>query len=107
MMIGARAKVGCKPFKTDHEEQIKLVSSFDWIDLNALYGIDEELRELVRGSMFIDEKRCDALCRALKSRVDMLTDVVNEQRTSYAVDDCQGDVKEDIAYSGLDDDMER
>lgn len=107
MMIGARAKVGCKPFKTDHEEQIKLVSSFDWLDLNALYGIDEELRELVRGSMFIDEKRCDALCRALKSRVDMLTDVVNEQRTSYAVDDCQGDVKEDIAYSGLDDDMER
>lgn len=105
MMIGARAKVGCKPFKTDHEEQIKLVSSFDWLDLNALYGIDEELRELVRGSMFIDEKRCDALCRALKSRVDMLTDVVNEQRTSYAVDDCQGDVKEDIAYSGLDDDM--
>lgn len=87
MMIGARAKVCCKPFKTDHEEQIKLVSSFDWLDLNALYGIDEELRELVRGSMFIDEKRCDALCRALKSRVDMLTDVVNEQRTSYAVDE--------------------
>lgn len=27
--------------------------------------------------------------------------------THHAVDDCQGDVKEDIAYSGLDDDMER
>lgn len=107
MMIGAGAKLNCKPFKSNHEEQIKLVSSFDWLDLNALYGIDEELRELVRGSMFIDEKRCDALCGALQSRVDMLTDIVHSHRTSYAADDYQGDVAEDVAYSGLEDDMER
>lgn len=99
MMIDARAKVGCKPFKNDHEEQIKLVTSFDWLDLNTLYGIDEELRELVRGSLFIDEKRCDALCRALRNRVDMLTDIVNTKRTGYAANDCHGDVKEDIPYS--------
>lgn len=102
-MIGARSKLGCKPFKSEHEEQIKLVSSFDWLDLNALYGIDEEFRELVRGSMFIEEARCDALCRALKGRLDMLTEIVNSSRTSCTVDNCQGDVTEDIAYSGLED----
>ena len=99
-MIGSKAKLSCKPFKNSHEEQIKLVTSFDWLDLNALQGIEEELRELVRGSLFIDEARCDALCRALKGRVDALTDIVNTQRTVYAVSDCRDDVKEDVAYSG-------
>lgn len=107
-MIGAKAKIGCKPFKSDHEEQIKLVSSFDWLDLNALYGIDEELRELVRGSLFIDEARCNALCTALRGRVNMLTEIVNTHRTSYAVDNCHGDVVKDVAYSGLvNDDIEQ
>ena len=102
-MIGAKAKLGCKPFKSSHEEQIKLVSSFDWLDLNALYGIDEELRELVRGSLFIDNARCDALCLALRGRVDALTDIVNSRRTFYPASDCKGDVTEDIAYSGSQD----
>ena len=99
-MIGSKAKLSCKPFKNSHEEQIKLVTSFDWLDLNALQGIEEELRELVRGSLFIDEARCDALCRALKGRVDTLTDIVNTQKTVYAVSDCHDDVVEDVAYSG-------
>lgn len=99
-MIGSKAKLSCKPFKNSHEEQIKLVTSFDWLDLNALQGIEEELRELVRGSLFIDKARCDALCTALKGRVDTLTDIVNTQRTVYAVSDCHGDVVEDVAYSG-------
>ena len=99
-MIGSKEKLSCKPFKNSHKEQIKLVTSFDWLDLNALQGIEEELRELVRGSLFIDEARCDALCRALKGRVDALTDIVNTQRTVYAVSDCRDDVKEDVTYSG-------
>ena len=47
-MISAGAKAASKPFKTTHDEQIKLVSSFDWLDIDALAGIDEELRELVK-----------------------------------------------------------
>lgn len=99
-MIGSKAKLSCKPFKNSHEEQIKLVTSFDWIDFNAIQGIEEELRELVRGSRFIYKARCDTLCTALKGRVDALTDIVNTQRTVYAVSDCHGDVVEDVAYSG-------
>ncbi|MDR0596817.1 MAG: excisionase, partial [Clostridiales Family XIII bacterium] len=63
-----------KPFRSDHAEQIKLVSSFDWIDFAALRGIDEELREIMAGSAFIDEARLDSLCYALRKRVELLSD---------------------------------
>ncbi len=99
-LINAGAKIPCKPFKSDHEEQIKLVQRFDWLDLNALYDIDEELRELVRNSIFIDTTRCDALCFALRRRVEMLTELVNSRSTQFFVDDVRSDVTENIAYSG-------
>lgn len=104
-MIGRAAKLECKPFKNSHEEQIKLVSSFNWLDLNALYNIDEELRELVRGSLFIDNARCDALCMALRGRVNALTDMLNSRGTVCSFGDCRDDVAKDVAYSG--DDNER
>lgn len=108
-LINPTARINCKPFKNSHDEQIKLVSSFDWLDLNALYGIDEELRTLVKDSLFIDESRCNALCNGLKKRIDMLTEVVCERRSSFVMDELSADVKEDIAYSGSveDDDLER
>ena len=31
--------VECKPFKKSHDEQLKLVTSFDWIDFKALEGL--------------------------------------------------------------------
>ena len=102
-MIGSKAKLSCKPFKNSHEEQIKLVSSFEWLNLNSLYDIDEELRELMRGSVFIDSARCDALCFALRERVQLLSEVVNTRRTWIPVDDHRSDVTEDTAYSGKDD----
>lgn len=99
-MISAGAKAASKPFKTTHDEQIKLVSSFDWLDIDALAGIDEELRELVKGSLFIDTTRADALCAALRGRVERLAQVVVERRNLYPIDDHAADVTEDVAYSG-------
>ncbi len=101
-MVGSDARITCKPFKTTHEEQIKLVTSFDWLDIGKLNGIEEEFRELVKDSLFIDEARCDALCVALEKRIRMLEQVRERQRTAYAgyTDDSGRDVQEDIAYSG-------
>ena len=100
-MIGSDTRITCKPFKTTHEEQIKLVTSFDWLDNGKLNGMEEEFRELVKDSLFIDEVRCDALCMAFKTRIRMLEQVREKQRTVYAgyTDDSSRDVKEDIAYS--------
>ena len=126
-MIRADAKTVCKPFKTSHEEQVGLVQDFDWLDFSALKGIEEELRELVRGSLFIDTARCDALCRGLAGRVKMLKKQV-DSRSRNAIfpaaaqaradggaegqetglqatkrqktEDTRNDVKQDTAYSG-------
>lgn len=104
-MIG-KTRVRCKPFKNGHDEQIKLVNSFDWLDLNTLHGIDEELRELVRGALFFDSARCDALCAALRGRVEMLTGVVNSRRESVAIDNPNADVTVNVAYSGRQNQLE-
>jgi hypothetical protein len=46
--------------------------SFQWLDFSALDGIDEELREIVKDSAFIDEARCAALCYGLRKRTELL-----------------------------------
>lgn len=95
-------KTASKPFKNSHEEQIKLVTDFCWIDFSALAGIDEELREIIRGSLFIDEARCSVLCRALRHRVELLEAVASEQAAQGKgfADSTRFDVTEDRAYSG-------
>ena len=99
-MIGAGAKVVCKPFKSSHDEQIKVVSDFGWLDFSALRGIDEELRELAKGSVFIDGARCEALCKGLLGRIEMLQKEVVGLKKQVPVDDVRFDVAEDVAYSG-------
>lgn len=107
MIQPAAPKLPCKPFKTSHAEQLGLVSSFDWVDISALDGIDEEFRDIVKGSPFIDAARCDALCAALRRRVEMLSEVMRERMTqAVATPGLDAEVQADEAYSG-DDEPER
>ncbi|GHV73973.1 hypothetical protein AGMMS49940_12750 [Spirochaetia bacterium] len=73
-LIAPAYKLASKPFKSNHADQIKLVSSFDWLNPAALLGIDEEYGELLKQSVVIDDKRRSKLCWALKRRVEMLMD---------------------------------
>lgn len=99
-LISPTAKLTCKPFKNDHNEQIKLVTSFDWLDLSALHGLTEEFREILKDSLFIDAARRDALCSALQKRIDMLAEIVHSRAPRLWADDQSADVLENIAYSG-------
>ena len=74
-LIKSDRKLPSKPFRSTHVEQIKLVKSFEWLDFAALHGIDEEFREILSGSMFIDEARRDALCTGLRGRVESLKEL--------------------------------
>ena len=96
-MIGG-GRVVCKPFKNGHEEQIKLVASFDWLDLSKLDGIEEAWMELTRGAPFLDESRRNAVARALRGHIDRLRKLSRTwfPRLSDAV---AGDVMEDTKYS--------
>lgn len=102
MITGATPNAACKPFKTRHEEQIKLVSTFDWLERSALYGIEEEFKEIVRKSSFIDEVRCDTICKAIGKRVEMLLSAAEsiscKDRVFFAGMDYE--VKDDISYQG-------
>lgn len=99
-LIRAGGKAASKPFKNTHEEQIQLVKDFGWLDFSALEGIEEELREIVANSLFIDQVRCEAICRGLKGRVEMLEHAALSSRKSFYVDSTLSDLAEDRAYSG-------
>jgi hypothetical protein len=64
-----------KPFRNAHRDQIVLVNSFGWIDFDALSVIDIEFKEIYKDSIYIDEPRREALCRALQTRIEMLKQV--------------------------------
>lgn len=110
-LISASSKVVCKPFKTDHEEQLKLVSSFAWLDLSKLDGIEDELRAITEDSLFIDAARQNALCIALRQRIEVLQRYIETHTKSEQVDDQHMDVTINEAYGGTTDeddwDMER
>jgi hypothetical protein len=65
-----------KPFKKEHEEQIKLVTSFEWLDLSRLKNVEEEYSELLKQSIYIDDARREKLCSALVSRIKLLEEFV-------------------------------
>ena len=96
-MVGS-GRVACKPFKDRHEEQIKLVSSFDWLELSKLDDIEEEWMELTKGSLFLDEARRVAVARALRGRIETLKEI--SRCGAHAVSGTDHDVTEDIRYSG-------
>ena len=98
-MIRASApRIASKPFKASHEEQIKLVSSFAWIDWDALNGIEEDFRATVQDSPFLDGARCRRClpghCRSCRERLKQ------HARQHTAVDDLASDLLNDTAYSG-------
>ena len=98
-MINRGAKIKSKPFKSSHEEQIKLVTSFDFFEPTALLGIEDEIREITKGSIFVEESRVNVLCKGIMGRIESLTDLIlSHTRT----DDISEDVVENIAYSGED-----
>lgn len=100
-MIQANCKLTCKPFKTSHEEQLKLVKSFEWLDLSTLKGIEDEFREILKDSVFVDTARCDAICRAFLGRIKMLANFIDSRAKFILPTQSLGsEVTDDIAYSG-------
>jgi hypothetical protein len=70
--VRPRFKLPGKPFKNNHDDLIKCVRSFDWLDFGALKGIDEEYAEIIKEDNYVNEERRSKLCLALRIRVQML-----------------------------------
>ncbi|MCL2047271.1 MAG: excisionase [Defluviitaleaceae bacterium] len=67
-----------KPFLDTHEEQIKLVRNFSWLDLSALNGMKDEIMSTLLLSPYIDEQRAESIYYAFDLRVRNL---LNHVRT--------------------------
>ena len=70
--IGSEHNITCKPFKKSHEEQLKLVSSFDWIDIEKLVNVRTLIMETFTkesASEYIDEVRSKAIADTVEKRI--------------------------------------
>lgn len=69
--------IRCKPFMETHEEQIGLVGSFDWLDLDRLDGIGEYAMDVFHetGTLF-DEHRVEVVSGFLSKRIETLCSLI-------------------------------
>ncbi len=86
----------CKPFKKKHEDQIKLVSSFEWIDFKALDGVEEDIISVLdQAGEYIDEIRKSAIVRSVLHRINNLQKLASTEIKFSDTPD--GDVERDIS----------
>lgn len=86
----------CKPFKKTHEEQIKLVSSFDWIVFDRLRGFGREVLDVLsQAREYADAQRIGAIASAVEKRIQQLEGLAMTH--TKAVDRIEQDVAEDRA----------
>ena len=93
-----RDEITCKPFKKYHDEQLKLVSSFDWIDFGALSDVPEIITRILsdeQAADYMDEKRIRTICELTEQRIRNLEALAKSHRTQAISTD--NDVKENIA----------
>lgn len=89
----------CKPFKNHHAEQLKLVSSFDWIDFGRLADVKELIAEAFCGDStadYIDDARIQAITAGVERRIENLKQFANSH-TPTEKDTTEDGVKENIA----------
>ena len=87
--------IECKPFKKTHTEQLKLVTSFDWIDFDKLSGAQDEIRQVFdQAGDYMDEARKTAILSAFSSR---LRNLMMLSEVQCPMDDIEQDAQQDIA----------
>lgn len=99
--IRAGKDITCKPFKKHHEEQLKLVSSFQWIDFEKLSDIEVFIKEtFTMGDVknYMDEARVNAIADTVKKRIRHVEELA-VTHTKANVLSTNDDVKENIAES--------
>ena len=80
-----------KPFKKTHEEQLKLVSSFDWINFDHLEESHKIIRDVFdQAGEYMDTARKDAILSAYSARLKHLMEISELQTQT---DDISQDIK--------------
>lgn len=91
--------ITCKPFKRHHEEQLKLVSSFDWINFEKLMDVGElitDIFDMDGASDYMDESRVSAIADSVKKRIRHLEEFAMVH-TRAEVSSTEDDVEQNVA----------
>ena len=72
------------------------MTSFDWLDLAKLDGIDQDIRETFTGAEeFIDQERVEAIASSVNRRIQTLGDFLLTQQPQ--ADSTENDVEQNMA----------
>lgn len=91
--------VGCKPFKKHHDEQLKLVSNFSWIDFDKLADVDVLITKTLSAEgaeEYMDDNRIKAIAETVHRRIQNLKHISMTQ-VPVQTDSTEDDVEENIA----------
>lgn len=100
--IYAEKNIASKPFKRRHDEQIKLVTSFDWIDFSKLYDAGDMVREVFsdpRAKELISENRKEAIAQMVERHIESLQTIAESHAPQE--DSTEDDVEENTAEDYL------
>ncbi len=100
--IRAEKDIPCKPFKKNQDEQLQLVSTFEWMDMEKLSDIEASIRDTFsdeRAKEYIPENRISAIVESLGRRIEKLA--LRAMAHISAQDFTVGDVEENIAEEYL------
>ncbi len=72
------------PFKITHRDRIRLISSFDWLDLDSLDGIGDEARDIfgIEGTT-VDCDLSTAISDYLEHRISSISSFMDSYLASF------------------------
>lgn len=95
--------IPCKPFKKKHSEQLRMVSSFDWLDISKLNGIEDEILNILcedNAVLYVEAERAKAIAAEVRKRIDTL-EIIAASHESYDVSS-NGDEVEEVDAASYD-----
>lgn len=96
--IRSGRNVTCKPFKRAHQDQLRLVTSFDWRNLSKRDDVDQDIREVFTGAEeFIDKERVEAIVASVNQRVQLLATFILTQQPQPQAESTENDVERNVA----------
>ena len=95
--------IPCKQFKKKHSEQLRMVSSFDWLDISKLNGIEDEILNILcedNAVQYVEAERAKAIAAEVRKRIDTL-EIIAASHESYDVSS-NGDEVEEVNAASYD-----
>lgn len=95
--------IPCKPFKKKHSEQLRMVSSLDWLDISKLNGIEDEILNILcedNAVQYVEAERAKAIAAEVRKRIDTL-EIIAASHDSYDVSS-NGDEVEEVNAASYD-----